>query len=88
MVKSRKYISLNLWSNLESFVVVYANVGFSGSLLRYSWILAAQWSMSNGFSDWTDHSDEEAASMWRKHMGDTARWHGFPVEMPDLLLYG
>lgn len=44
--------------------------------------------MANGFSDWTDHSDEEAASMWRKHMGDTARWHGFPVEMPDLRAYG
>ena len=40
--------------------------------------------MANGFSDWTDHSDEEAASMWRKHMGDTARWH----EMPDLRAYG
>mgnify|MGYP004467891729 len=44
--------------------------------------------MANGFSDWTDHSDEEAASMWRKHMGDTACWHGFPVEMPDLRAYG
>lgn len=44
--------------------------------------------MANGFSDWTDHSDEEAASMWRKHMGDTTRWHGFPAEMPDLRAYG
>ena len=44
--------------------------------------------MANGFSDRTDHSDEEAASMWRKHMGNPACRHGFPVEVPDLRAYG
>ncbi len=44
--------------------------------------------MANGFSDRTDHSDEEATSVWRKYMGDTTRWHGFPAEMSDLWTYG
>ena len=44
--------------------------------------------MANGFSDRTDHSDEEATSVWRKYMGDSACRYGLPAEMSDLWTYG